>query len=114
MVAQHRATGKAVIGVSQVPLEETYKYGVVDIDEKGDVVSMIEKPPRGTSTADHIQVGLYILPRRIFGIIKQLADAHDGSFHEIAPPDAMQILMQDESISTYHLEHAYRDCGNYA
>ena len=111
MLEKHNKTGNAVVAVHQVPLQETYRYGVVEI-ENDTITSMIEKPPLGTSTADHIQIGMYILPKKIFTIIQELADAHDGSFAEISPPDAMLELMKESDIVPYKVVHDFWDAGN--
>ena len=111
IIKKHKETGKAVVWVYQIPLEETYKYGVVEIDDDK-IVSMIEKPPLGTSQADHIQVGMYVLPKSIFAIIRKLADEHDWSFAEISPPDAMLELMKTDDILPYTLTDQFRDAGN--
>lgn len=111
ILEKHRQTWKAVVAVFQVPLEDTPSYGVVELE--GDVItSMIEKPPLWTSTADHIQVWLYVLPKKIFSTIRQLADAHDGSFAEISPPDAMLELMKENDILAYRVVAPFWDTGN--
>lgn len=111
IIQKHKDTWKTVVWVFQIPLEETYKYGVVEIED-WKISSMIEKPPVGTSTADHIQVGIYVLPKTIFSIIRQLAEEHDWSFAEISPPDAMLELMKNDDILPYVLNHKFWDAGS--
>ena len=41
-----------------------------------------------------------------------MADAHDGSFAEISPPDAMLELMKEDDVLAYKVVNPFWDTGN--
>ena len=57
-----RATGRSVLAVNPVPLEEISSYGVVAADDSGEagsapVTDMVEKPPKGEAPSNPTVVG---------------------------------------------------------
>ena len=64
-----RAQNQIVLGVYDVGnLDQARKYGVVEIDPSGRIVSFVEKPPQPAST--QIGIALYYYPRHALGHIR--------------------------------------------
>lgn len=64
-----RDKGAMVFGV-RMPTESR-QYGVIEIDEKGNVISIEEKPEKPKS--DIVQTGIYMYDERVFDFIKKLS-----------------------------------------
>ncbi|WP_297799873.1 UTP--glucose-1-phosphate uridylyltransferase GalU [uncultured Brevundimonas sp.] len=105
--------GGNVIGVEQVPDEQTHKYGIVDpagrdgrsITMKG----MVEKPAKGTAPSNLSISGRYILQPEIFDL---LATQEAGAGGEIQLTDAMARLMGSQKFTAYEYEGVTHDCGD--
>lgn len=105
--------GGNVIGVEQVPDEQTHKYGIVDpatrdgrrIAMKG----MVEKPAKGTAPSNLSISGRYILQPEIFDL---LATQEAGAGGEIQLTDAMARLMDQQDFTAYEYEGVTHDCGD--
>ena len=70
------------------PVEETWKYGIVDVKD-GRVVRLIEKPPRGEEPTNFAVIGAYILAKKILDYYKRLP----VSDHQYE--DAIQAFIED-------------------
>ncbi|MBC6980189.1 UTP--glucose-1-phosphate uridylyltransferase GalU [Caulobacter sp. 17J80-11] len=106
-------TGANIIGVEQVPENETHKYGIVAPAERdGRLVKMsgmVEKPKPGTSPSNLAISGRYILTPQIF---EELARHEPGAGGEIQLTDAMARLMARQAFYAYEYEGATYDCGD--
>lgn len=69
------------------------QYGVIEVDEKGKVLSIEEKPKKPKS--DIAQTGLYIYDKRVFEFIKQLEPSGRG---ELEVSDLNSMYIKDGSI----------------
>jgi NDP-sugar pyrophosphorylase family protein len=68
MMAYHLKT-RAVATIALVTVPNPQEKGVVDIDERGRVLSFVEKPPRGTERGNLANGGVYILEPEILRYI---------------------------------------------
>ncbi len=105
--------GTAVIAVQRVPPEETYKYGIVDVEPIGNGVSqikgIIEKPKPEDAPSNLAVVGRYILPPRIFKI---LGSTGRGAGGEIQLTDAIAKMLEEQTVLAYEFEGTRFDCGS--
>ncbi|MBT8171815.1 NTP transferase domain-containing protein [Candidatus Bathyarchaeota archaeon] len=63
--------GKAEIILSCKPVKETWKFGIIKVnDEK--VTDFVEKPPKGKEPSNLAVVGVYILTKQIFNYYKKI------------------------------------------
>jgi len=69
--------GKPVLALMEVPLEETFRYGIVE-------------KPSGNPPSNLAIIGRYILPPEIFGILEKTTTGAGG---EIQLTDALRALM---------------------
>jgi glucose-1-phosphate adenylyltransferase len=83
---QHQAD--VTIGVTEVPWEETDRFGIVSLDENNEVIGFDEKPPRARSNL--ASMGIYVFSKDILSNV--LEDAHRRGFHDFGSqiiPDAV-------------------------
>lgn len=97
MFAKQRETGGIVLALKEVPAAEVHRYGVADIDERGDddvvrVTGLVEKPAPEEAPSNLILIGRYVLPSAIFDAIRQTKPGRGG---EIQLTDAMELLLKD-------------------
>jgi UTP--glucose-1-phosphate uridylyltransferase len=103
----------SLLGVEQVPREETEKYGIVESDEvaKGlsRVSSIVEKPKPDDAPSTLAVVGRYILTPRIFDLLETIPKGAGG---EIQLTDAIAALLKEEQVLAYQFEGQRYDCGS--
>ena len=112
LVDQYNETGSSVIGVQQVPEEETYRYGIIDPGSKEgrryQVTNFVEKPAKGTAPSNLAIMGRYVLTPEIFSILE---NQETGAGGEIQLTDAIQTLNQMQSVYAYDFEGKRYDVG---
>jgi UTP--glucose-1-phosphate uridylyltransferase len=103
----------SVIGVQDVPREETLQYGIVDAKEleRGiyKMSSIVEKPKPEEAPSTLGVVGRYILTPRIF---KHLEKVQAGAGGEIQLTDGIASLLQQEQVLAYKYSGTRYDCGS--
>jgi glucose-1-phosphate adenylyltransferase len=57
-----RAAAEVTCAVRTVPIEEAHRFGILDVDEDGRIVSFVEKPPNPTSNL--VSMGVYVFDWR--------------------------------------------------
>lgn len=65
LVARHRAAG-ATATLALTRVDDTSSFGVIECTPGGRIVRFIEKPPPGTTTADTVNAGTYVLDATAF------------------------------------------------
>lgn len=113
MAHRHDETGCAILGVEDVPREQTSSYGIVSVDdpaaESTPVRSIVEKPAPEEAPSTLAVVGRYVLTPGIFPL---LADARPGRGGEIQLTDAIQRLLEKEKVLAMRLPGQRYDCGS--
>ena len=103
----------SVLGVQQVPREDTRSYGIVDSkpvrDDLEAVRSIVEKPDPEEAPSTLAVVGRYVLTPRIF---HHLARLGKGAGSEIQLTDGIAALMQEEQVLAYRYKGKRYDCGS--
>ena len=104
--------GCNVIGVENVPLERTSRYGILDIEETdGKLVrakGMVEKPAPEVAPSTCAVMGRYILQAGIFRYLERM---HKGAGGEIQITDAINDMIQETPVYGYHFDGKRFDCG---
>ena len=112
LMDKYDETGKSVIGVQEVPEEETYRYGIVDPKSKEDrlyeVETFVEKPSPGTSPSNLAIMGRYVLTPEIFEF---LGEHEIGAGGEIQLTDAIEKLNRKDNVYAYDFEGIRYDVG---
>lgn len=113
MVEQYAQHQCSILGVEEVPREETDKYGIVSTTEdKGEVVAItniVEKPKPAQAPSNLAVVGRYVLTSRIFELLETTGR---GSGGEIQLTDAIAKLLEYEKVLAYRFQGKRYDCGS--
>lgn len=103
----------SILGVEEVPHDETDKYGIVDPEESDGRItklkSIVEKPRPADARSNLAVVGRYVLTPAIF---RHLEEIPRGAGGEIQLTDAIQKLLQEETVLSYRFEGKRYDCGS--
>lgn len=103
----------SIIGVQNIPAEETASYGIVGAKPLADNLSIVEtivekpKPENAPSTLG--VVGRYILTPSIFN---HLATLKSGSGGEYQLTDAIAGLLKEQQVLAYEFSGVRYDCGS--
>ncbi|WP_455662467.1 UTP--glucose-1-phosphate uridylyltransferase GalU [Pradoshia sp.] len=112
LINQYEETGSSVIGVQQVPENETHRYGIIDPSAQAgrryQVANFVEKPAQGTAPSNLAIMGRYLLTPEIFDILE---NQETGAGGEIQLTDAIQTLNQTQEVYAYDFEGTRHDVG---
>lgn len=103
----------SVLGVQQVPREDTRSYGIVaskPLKEDLEAVhAIVEKPKPEEAPSTLAVVGRYVLTPRIFHHLARLGKGAGG---EIQLTDGIAALMAEEQVLAYRYQGKRYDCGS--
>ena len=103
----------SIIGVQNVPAEETASYGIVSAKPLADSLSIVEtiveKPQPENAPSTLGVVGRYILTPSIFN---HLATLQRGSGGELQLTDAIADLLKEQQVLAYEFSGVRYDCGS--
>jgi UTP--glucose-1-phosphate uridylyltransferase len=104
----------SVLGVQNVPKQDTDKYGIVTLERTiaprvGKMSHIVEKPKPDKAPSTLAVVGRYLLSGSIF---EDLAKIGKGAGGEIQLTDGIARLMQREPVYSFEFEGKRYDCGS--
>jgi UTP--glucose-1-phosphate uridylyltransferase len=104
----------SVLGVQNVPKQDTDKYGIVSLEKSiapriGKMSHIVEKPKPDKAASTLAVVGRYLLTGAIF---EDLAKIGKGAGGEIQLTDGIARLMQREPVYSFEFEGKRYDCGS--
>jgi UTP--glucose-1-phosphate uridylyltransferase len=103
----------SVLGVQEVPREQTRSYGIVKAEPWGKTTEIIrgivEKPRPEDAPSNLAVIGRYILSPRIFDHLQQI---NPGSGGEIQLTDGIASLLREERVLAYRFAGTRYDCGS--
>jgi UTP--glucose-1-phosphate uridylyltransferase len=104
----------SVLGVQNVPRQDTDKYGIVSLETSiaprlGKMSHIVEKPKPDKAASTLAVVGRYLLTGAIF---EDLAKIGKGAGGEIQLTDGIARLMQREPVYAFEFEGKRYDCGS--
>jgi UTP--glucose-1-phosphate uridylyltransferase len=104
----------SVLGVQNVPKQDTDKYGIVSLEKSiapriGKMSHIVEKPKPDKAASTLAVVGRYLLSGSIF---EDLAKIGKGAGGEIQLTDGIARLMEREPVYSYEFEGKRYDCGS--
>ena len=104
----------SVLGVQNVPKQDTDKYGIVTLEKSiaprvGKMSHIVEKPKPDKAPSTLAVVGRYLLTGAIF---EDLAKIGKGAGGEIQLTDGIARLMQREPVYSFEFEGKRYDCGS--
>ena len=113
MAARFETEGCSLLGVEDVPPEQTGSYGIVSpADAKAEVTpiqAIVEKPAPKDAPSTLAVVGRYVLTPAVFDL---LAGAKPGSGGEIQLTDAIAALLGRERVLAMRIGGKRYDCGS--
>ena len=105
--------GSSLLGVEEVPRDQTQSYGIVTIDKMaGDLArihSIVEKPRPAEAPSNLAVIGRYVLTPKIFELLAQISPGAGG---EIQLTDAISQLLLHERVLAIRLPGRRFDCGS--
>jgi UTP--glucose-1-phosphate uridylyltransferase len=105
--------GGSVLGVEEVPADQTRQYGIIQGAGEGPrlrrLSAIVEKPAPADAPSNLAVVGRYILTPRIFGLLEE---TRAGTGGEIQLTDAIARLLLEEPVYGYEFEGVRFDCGS--
>lgn len=112
LINQFDETQRSVVGVQQVPAEETNRYGIIDPSHSDGrlykVNTFVEKPELGTAPSNLAIMGRYVFTPEIFNY---LGKHQIGAGGEIQLTDAIQMLNELQDVYAYDFEGERHDVG---
>ena len=113
MASRYAEHACSILGVMEVPREQTGSYGIVRTDAPQAALSaikeIVEKPKPAEAPSTLAVVGRYVLTPRIFD---KLAAVTPGSGGEIQLTDAIAALLPEERVMAYRFAGRRYDCGS--
>jgi UTP--glucose-1-phosphate uridylyltransferase len=105
--------GTSLLGVEEVPRDQTQSYGIVTIDKmEGDTAlmhSIVEKPRPAAAPSNLGVIGRYVLTPRIFDMLSEVVPGAGG---EIQLTDGISALLKHERVHAVRLPGKRYDCGS--
>jgi len=118
MVDAYDRVGGNIVGVMDVPRDQTRKYGILDVakDDKREgalvaIKGLVEKPAPEDAPSTLSIIGRYILQPEIFGFLES---AERGAGGEIQLTDAMARMIDGSNFHGYRFRGTRYDCGDKA
>ena len=112
MVEAYDRVGGNLVAALEVPDSETHKYGVIDPGASDgrltEIRGMVEKPAPGTAPSNLMLPGRYILQP---DVMRALDAQETGAGGEIQLTDAIQALMDEQTVYGYAFEGQRYDAG---
>ncbi len=117
LIHAYERTHASVVAVMQVPAEEVSRYGIVaaetdethlDSGRLRRMTRIVEKPKQKDAPSDLAVIGRYVLTPKIFDKLEQ---TQRGAGGEIQLTDAIEALMDEQSVYTYEFEGVRYDAG---
>ncbi|MED4941219.1 UTP--glucose-1-phosphate uridylyltransferase GalU [Heyndrickxia coagulans] len=112
LIDEYEKTHCSVIGVQEVPEDETHRYGIIaPASQNGrsyQVEKFVEKPEQGTAPSNLAIIGRYLLTPEIFMFLDK---QEKGAGGEIQLTDAIQKLNQIQRVFAYQFEGKRFDVG---
>ena len=103
----------SLLGVEEVPRDQTQSYGIVTIDKlDGDTAQMhsiVEKPRPAEARSNLAVIGRYVLTPRIFDMLGEVVPGAGG---EIQLTDGISQLLNHERALAVRLPGQRFDCGS--
>lgn len=113
MVDEYLATGSACIGVEEIPLSMSDRYGIVSVQKdtagRNYIQKIVEKPAPEEAPSNLGVVGRYLLPGEIFTLLESVRAGVGG---EIQLTDAISRLLETKALLAHAFEGIRYDCGS--
>ncbi|WP_427837769.1 UTP--glucose-1-phosphate uridylyltransferase GalU [Actinobacillus pleuropneumoniae] len=116
MIKRFNETQHSQIMVAPVPREDVSSYGVADCagveipaGETAKIVKMVEKPSVEEAPSNLAVVGRYVFSAGIWDLLEKTPVGVDD---EIQLTDAIDMLIEQETVEAFHMTGRTFDCGD--
>jgi UTP--glucose-1-phosphate uridylyltransferase len=113
MIDLYQQHSNSVIGVQNVPLDQTQQYGIVRPQSMGvrihRIGDIVEKPQPENAPSTLGVVGRYIFTPEIFDYLENVTPGTGG---EIQLTDAIAAMLADHPVLAYEFKGHRYDCGS--
>lgn len=113
LIKVHEKYECSVIALERVPMEDVYKYGVIEGEEIDEgiykIKNMVEKPNVEEAPSNLIITGAYLLSPKIFEKIRQTPPGRGG---EIQITDALNLLLKEDDVLGVEIKCKRYDIGD--
>jgi UTP--glucose-1-phosphate uridylyltransferase len=113
MVDAYDYSHRSVLGVQDVPREDTASYGIVAAQPLAErlerITAIVEKPQPAAAPSTLAVVGRYVLTPRIFHHLETIKAGAGG---EIQLTDAISALLAEQQVLAYRYQGVRYDCGS--
>jgi UTP--glucose-1-phosphate uridylyltransferase len=114
LIKIHNKYKASVIASKKVKKNEVSRWGIFDykkIDKKNFLIKdVVEKPNIKNAPSNHAVIGRYILPKKIFSVLKKQKKGQNGEIHIT---DSIRTLVQNNNKFLGHIfTGKYLDCGS--
>lgn len=116
MLSRFNQTKASQIMLEPVPQQDVCKYGIADINgvplrpgESSAIKHMVEKPAIDEAPSNLAVVGRYVLSKNIWPLLRKTPVGAGG---EIQLTDAIDMLMEQETVEAFHMSGRSHDCGD--
>jgi UTP--glucose-1-phosphate uridylyltransferase len=113
MIDLYEQHASSVVGVQNVPLEQTTQYGIVRPQSMGvrihRIADMVEKPLPENAPSTLGVVGRYVFTPEIFDYLENVQPGTGG---EIQLTDAMAAMLGSHPLLAYEFKGRRYDCGS--
>ena len=105
----------SVVAIEEVPMDETYKYGVISgklVDGSDDtyrIKDMVEKPEPKDAPSNLAIIGRYILTPDIFDVLRETKPGKGG---EVQITDALMEQAKEGKVIGFKFKGKRFDCGS--
>jgi UTP--glucose-1-phosphate uridylyltransferase len=117
LIHAYEQTHASVVAVAEVPAADVSRYGIVaaEVDQSYPnggrlrrMTGIVEKPSPKDAPSTLAVIGRYVLTHKIFDKLEQ---TQRGAGGEIQLTDAIEALMDEQSVYTYEFEGKRYDAG---
>ncbi|AWI51636.1 UTP--glucose-1-phosphate uridylyltransferase [Actinobacillus porcitonsillarum] len=116
MLKRFKETGNSQIMVAPVPMDEVSNYGVVDCGgaeinagETATINRIVEKPAKEDAPSNLSVVGRYVFSANIWDLLERTPV---GVGDEIQLTDAIDMLIEQETVEAFNMTGRTFDCGD--
>ncbi|MCL2037922.1 sugar phosphate nucleotidyltransferase [Candidatus Saccharibacteria bacterium] len=107
---------EAAMLAPEIALEEVSKYGVIDLDKRGNFAGIVEKPTSDNAPSNLINISKYVFPPRLLKLVTEFsgddAPTHNGE-HFITDP-INKFVQTGGVMKVVPARGEYLDGGNLA
>lgn len=102
--------GECALLAAEVPIEDVSKYGVIQVDDNGNYVQIVEKPKPDEAPSNLINISKYVLTKEVIDACRELAPSPRGEYEL---PDAVNnFVARGGSVKVVTAEGQYLDGGS--